>query len=89
MYRTFNMGIGMILIVDQNDVEKVKEKLGSRGEAVYEIGRIVDGEGPVVLKGAEFDVILKLISPLGSGRGSNGEALYKATQEGQVHGGIL
>ena len=56
MYRTFNMGIGMIVIVDENDVEKVTENLGNRGEAVYEIGRIVSGDGPVVLKGAEFDV---------------------------------
>ena len=55
MYRTFNMGIVMILIVDENDVETVKENLSSRGETVYEIGRIVNGEGPVVLKGAEFD----------------------------------
>lgn len=56
MYRTFNMGIGMILIVNQKDVETVKENLDSRSEAVYEIGRIVSGDGPVVLKGAEFDV---------------------------------
>ena len=55
MYRTFNMGIGMIVIVDQKDVETVKENLSSRGETVYEIGRIVSGDGPVVLKGAEFD----------------------------------
>ena len=55
MYRTFNMGIGMILIVDQKDVETVKENLSSRGETVYEIGHIVSGDGPVVLKGAEFD----------------------------------
>ena len=55
MYRTFNMGIGMILIVDQKDVETVKENLSSRGETVYEIGCIVSGDGPVVLKGAEFD----------------------------------
>ena len=55
MYRTFNMGIGMILMVDQKDVETVKENLSSRGETVYEIGRIVSGDGPVVLKGAEFD----------------------------------
>ena len=56
MYRTFNMGIGMIVIVDQKDVEQVKENLTSRGETVYEIGRIVNGDGPVVLKGAEFNV---------------------------------
>ena len=55
MYRTFNMGIGMIVIVDEKDVETVKENLSSRGETVYEIGRIVNGAGPVVLKGAEFD----------------------------------
>ena len=55
MYRTFNMGIGMIVIVEQKDVEMVKENLSSRGETVYEIGRIVSGDGPVVLKGAEFD----------------------------------
>ena len=56
MYRTFNMGIGMILIIDEYDVEKVKENLGNRGETVYEIGCIVNGDGPIVLKGAEFDV---------------------------------
>lgn len=55
MYRTFNMGIGMILIVDANHVADVKVNLESRGEAVYEIGCIIDGDGPVVLKGAEFD----------------------------------
>ncbi|WP_277282984.1 phosphoribosylformylglycinamidine cyclo-ligase [Veillonella caviae] len=55
MYRTFNMGIGMILIADANHVADVKANLESRGEAVYEIGRIIDGDGPVVLKGAEFD----------------------------------
>lgn len=55
MYRTFNMGIGMILIVDADYVADVTVNLESRGEAVYEIGRIIDGDGPVVLKGAEFD----------------------------------
>lgn len=55
MYRTFNMGIGMILIVDADDVDTVKANLESRNEAVYEIGRIVTGEGPVVVKGAVFN----------------------------------
>lgn len=55
MYRTFNMGIGMILIVDADDVDTVKDNLESRNEAVYEIGRIVAGEGPVVVKGAVFN----------------------------------
>ena len=55
MYRTFNMGIGMILVVDVNDVDVVKANLESRNEAVYEIGRIVAGGGPVVVKGAVFN----------------------------------
>ena len=55
MYRTFNMGIGMILIVDAADVDRVKANLESRNEAVYEIGHIVKGEGPVVVKGAVFN----------------------------------
>ncbi|WP_251422576.1 phosphoribosylformylglycinamidine cyclo-ligase [Veillonella agrestimuris] len=54
MYRTFNMGIGMILIVDRADVAPVKENLQNRGEAVFEIGRIVDGDGPIVLTGTGF-----------------------------------
>ena len=55
MYRTFNMGIGMILIVDAADVDRVKANLESRNEAVYEIGHVVSGEGPVVVKGAVFN----------------------------------
>ena len=45
----------MILIVDAADVDKVKANLESRNEAVYEIGRIVTGDGPVVVKGAAFN----------------------------------
>ena len=87
MYRTFNMGIGMILIVDEKDVEKVKENLGSRGEAVYEIGRIVSGDGPVVLKGlSSMRNSKKRLALFASGRGSNGEALYTAMQEGYING---
>ena len=54
MYRTFNMGIGMILIVSADDAAAVKADLEARGEAVYEIGRIEDGYTPVILEGREF-----------------------------------
>lgn len=56
MYRTFNMGIGMILVVDEEHASTVVDDLHHRGEPVYEIGRIVAGDGPIMLKGAEFDV---------------------------------
>lgn len=53
MHRTFNCGIGMVLIVDPDAVESVTETLENAGEAVYSIGRIVErtGEPFVFAKG--------------------------------------
>lgn len=45
MYRTFNMGIGMVLIVSPYYVPPILKKLKRAGEAAYEIGRIKDGTG--------------------------------------------
>lgn len=47
MYRTFNMGIGMVVIVAAEDAAAVMEDLAARGEAVYRIGEIVAGEKKV------------------------------------------
>jgi len=49
MYRTFNMGIGMVVIVDPSDVDKALEKLNGIGEKAYVIGEIVESEGGVIL----------------------------------------
>jgi phosphoribosylformylglycinamidine cyclo-ligase len=43
MYRTFNMGIGMVVIASQSDAEAVRAHLDQRGETHYDIGRIVEG----------------------------------------------
>ena len=40
MYNTFNMGIGMTLIVSDTDSENVLELLKSIDAEAYEIGRI-------------------------------------------------
>ncbi len=40
MYKTFNCGIGMAVILDQAHVEQAKKLLEAMGETVYEIGRI-------------------------------------------------
>ena len=40
MYKTFNCGIGMAVIVAKNDVEAARKLLESNGETVYEIGKI-------------------------------------------------
>lgn len=54
MYTTFNMGIGMILVVDPSEVEAVKADLQARGEQFFEIGKIVPGHQEAVLKGGVF-----------------------------------
>lgn len=40
--KTFNMGIGMVLIVKKENVERVTELLKQSGETVYEIGVLVE-----------------------------------------------
>ena len=57
MFRTFNCGIGMILIAAANDVERIVENLNSRGEDVFTIGRVIRAEGAqrVRIKGIDFD----------------------------------
>lgn len=55
MYRTFNMGIGMILIVKADDVDAIMANLSERGEKAYIIGKTVQSDVRVTLKGGAFD----------------------------------
>jgi len=55
MYRTFNMGIGMVLVVAAEDAAKVQADLKSKGEACYEIGKVIDGNQEVIIKGGVFN----------------------------------
>ena len=43
MYRTFNMGIGMVVIVDAAEITKVKNSLKDLSE-VYRIGSVIQGK---------------------------------------------
>ena len=47
MRRTFNCGIGMIVVVGEHDVATAIESLRSSGETAMEVGSIVDGAGEV------------------------------------------
>jgi phosphoribosylformylglycinamidine cyclo-ligase len=50
MFRTFNMGVGMVVITAAADAETIKAHLKERGEAVYEIGRVTEGNREVVIE---------------------------------------
>ncbi|HEV8141020.1 MAG TPA: phosphoribosylformylglycinamidine cyclo-ligase [Pyrinomonadaceae bacterium] len=49
MYRTFNMGVGMILVCAQSDATSIKSHIEATGESCYEIGRIATGNQRVTL----------------------------------------
>ena len=49
MYNTYNMGVGMSVVVDKNDVDTALEILKANGEDAYVIGEIIESEEGVVL----------------------------------------
>ena len=52
LYRTFNCGIGMAIVIDQNDLIRAKQILQDSNETVYEIGVIrkrIANEHPTVV----------------------------------------
>ncbi|MCI8284971.1 MAG: phosphoribosylformylglycinamidine cyclo-ligase [Firmicutes bacterium] len=53
MFSTFNMGIGMMLIVKPEDMEGVVRTLEAKGETPSVIGRVVKGEGVRIIRNGE------------------------------------
>jgi len=49
MFRTFNMGIGMVIVVSPSDMDKLMNHLNSQEEKSYIIGNIIEGEKEVSL----------------------------------------
>ena len=45
MYRTFNMGVGMVAVVAAGDLHDLEHSLERRGETSFVIGSVVAGEG--------------------------------------------
>lgn len=52
MYRTFNMGVGMVLVVSAGHREEIMTALANQGEQASVIGTVIPGEGQVELTGA-------------------------------------
>ena len=50
MFNTFNMGVGMCIIVAQGDVQQALSVLYSAGEDAYVMGKIVQGSEGIVLR---------------------------------------
>jgi phosphoribosylformylglycinamidine cyclo-ligase len=49
MYRTFNMGIGMVVVTSAEDADRVRAHLDERSEAHYLVGRVIEGSQSVSL----------------------------------------
>jgi len=49
MFSTFNMGVGMVMIVSPEEADKTIEILKAQGEDAYVLGSVVDGEEGVIL----------------------------------------
>jgi phosphoribosylformylglycinamidine cyclo-ligase len=48
MFRTFNMGIGMIVIVAPDELHEVEHSLERRGEMSFVLGNVIPGSGVVI-----------------------------------------
>ena len=49
MFNTFNMGVGMSVVVDKKDADKALEVLKANGENPYIVGEIVKGDDGVII----------------------------------------
>lgn len=49
MYNTYNMGIGMMIAVNKNDVDKTVSAINEAGEQAYVIGEITDGKKGITI----------------------------------------
>ena len=51
LFTTFNMGIGMVLVVPEEQAEAVIRKAGELGERAWRIGRVTEGDQTVRFAG--------------------------------------
>ena len=50
MYNTYNMGVGMSIVVSADQVDEALEILTANGETAYVIGKIIESDEQVILK---------------------------------------
>ena len=49
MFNTFNMGVGMTVVVDKNDVDKALAAIKNAGEEAYVLGELIDSDEGVII----------------------------------------
>lgn len=49
MFNTFNMGVGMTVVVDKADADKAIEAVKAAGEEAYVLGELVDSDMGVII----------------------------------------
>ncbi len=54
LYTTFNMGIGMVVIVSEEDAAEAQRLAEEQGESVYRLGRVTEGTRKVTFSGGSL-----------------------------------
>ncbi len=49
MFNTFNMGVGMIVVVNKEDAQKAIDAIAEAGEEAYVLGELIDGNEGVII----------------------------------------
>jgi phosphoribosylformylglycinamidine cyclo-ligase len=49
MFRTFNMGVGMVIVCSAGDAESVAAHMHERGDECYQIGKVIEGNREVII----------------------------------------
>ena len=49
MFNTFNMGVGMSVVVAKEDADRALEVLRANGEDAYIVGEIIESDDKVVI----------------------------------------
>ena len=85
-YNTFNMGIGMVFAVKEEEADKLVATLEEQGEKAYRIGRVAKTACRWRKAGS---AVSKRIAVLCSGGGTNLQALIDAVEAGTIDGQIV
>ncbi len=50
MYRVFNMGVGLVLVVADHTADSIRKRIQRHGDSAWPIGKIGHGQGEVILE---------------------------------------